>query len=145
MPRLSAWILRTALIHLGVGITFGALMLFNKGVLIDPLLWRLLYPHIELVLLGWTMQLAMGTAFWIMPRHVGEPKYGNEQLGWWAYILFNTGVICLVLSPWLGASFALIGRASELLAALLFAIQIWPRVKAFGAQTKITTLEGNKS
>ena len=68
MPRLSVWIIRTALLYLGIGFTFGALMLFNKGVPFDPMLWRLLRPHIEFVLLGWTMQLAMGVAFWIMPR-----------------------------------------------------------------------------
>ena len=63
MPRLSVWTIRAALVALGIGFLFGALMLANKGVPFDPSLWRLLPAHIELVLLGWTMQLALGVAF----------------------------------------------------------------------------------
>ena len=62
MPRLSVWMIRTALVHLLVGFTLGALLLANKGVPIHPMVWRLLPIHIELLLLGWTLQLALGVA-----------------------------------------------------------------------------------
>jgi hypothetical protein len=76
MPRLSVFMLRTALIHLGIGFTLGALLLSNKGIPYALELWRLLLPHVEFVLFGWTMQLMMGVAFWILPRHTHEPRYG---------------------------------------------------------------------
>ena len=47
MPRLSRWFIRCALIYLALGFTFGALMLFNKGVPFYPALWRLLPTHVE--------------------------------------------------------------------------------------------------
>ena len=137
MPRLSVWMVRAALLHLGLGFTVGALMLYNKGNPTDPAIWRLLAVHIELVLLGWTMQLAMGVAFWVMPRHPGVRKYGAEWLAWLAFGLINGGVLLVAFSGWGGEAvnhLLLAGRVLEVGAALAFAVQIWPRVKAFGVQ-----------
>jgi len=125
--------IRAALLHLGVGFTFGALLLFNKGIALDGRVWPLLAPHIELVLLGWTMQLAMGTAFWIMPRFTGAQRYGNVRLGWATFALVNLGVIGAAFGLYIGTgSLVLIGRAGELLAAFSFVLHLWPRIKPFG-------------
>lgn len=137
MPRLSVWMVRAALLHLGIGFTIGAVMLYNKGNPIDPSIWRFLAAHIDFLLLGWTMQLAMGVAFWIMPRFSGDRKYGVEWLAWLAMILVNAGVIAVAGSSWggVGANFMMLaGRSAELLAAVTFAIHIWPRIRAFGLQ-----------
>jgi hypothetical protein len=135
MPRLSTWILRTALIYLGLGFTFGAYMLANKGLNFDPGAWRLLLPHIELLLVGWTMQLILGVAFWIMPRLSGKEKFGDVRLAWGAYVALNAGVIAVVLGGWTAGSLLIpIGRAAELFAALLFAIYLWPRIKPLGGE-----------
>ncbi|HLV45033.1 MAG TPA: hypothetical protein VKY39_08745, partial [Aggregatilineales bacterium] len=63
MPRLSVWMVRASLLYLGLGFTFGALMLANKGVPLHPRLWALLPLHAEMLLVGWAIQLAMGVAF----------------------------------------------------------------------------------
>lgn len=133
MPRLSVYFLRAALVHLGVGFTLGALMLSNKGVPFAPVLWRFIEAHVEFVFIGWTMQLAIGVALWILPRLSGEHKYGRESLGWWALVLINAGVIAVALGRSLGAEAALLalaGRVAEMIAVVLFAVQIWPRVRA---------------
>jgi len=39
MPRLSVYLIRTALLYLAAGFTFGGLMLFNKGLPFAPALW----------------------------------------------------------------------------------------------------------
>jgi hypothetical protein len=132
--RLSVWCARTALLYLGTGFLLGALMLFQKGVPIDPALLRLLPLHIEVVLVGWTMQLAMGIAFWILPRFSSGSSHGNLELGWLAYILLNAGVLSAGLGQWLGAPpiIPLLGRVLEMLAALSFALHVWPRVKPIG-------------
>jgi heme/copper-type cytochrome/quinol oxidase subunit 1 len=123
---------RASLLHLGVGFTFGMAMLFNKGVPFDPFVWRLLPVHIEMMLLGWTMQLAMGVAFWILPRFTTAPRYGRERLGWLAFALINAGLLLVILSAWVsGAVLPFAGRALELAAVASFAVMIWPRVKAF--------------
>jgi cbb3-type cytochrome oxidase subunit 1 len=134
VTRLSVWAVRAALIYLGVGFLIGALMLTQKGVPLDGSLLRLLPLHIELLLFGWTLQLGMGIAFWVLPRLSREPRYGNQRFGWLAYLLLNVGVLCAGLGLWLNAptSIVLLGRAAEVLAAVFFAAHAWPRVKAIG-------------
>lgn len=135
MPRLSVWLIRTALIYLAVGFTFGALQLFQKGVPISPALWRLLPMHVEFVLIGWTMQLAMGVAFWILPRFMQGKARGDESVVWVAYGLLNAGVLTAGVGSVLDAPamVLVVGRASELLSVAAFAIHAWPRVKPPGA------------
>ncbi|MBE7551273.1 MAG: hypothetical protein HS126_09400 [Anaerolineales bacterium] len=134
MPRLSCWFIRAALIYLTVGITFGALLLFHKGIPFAPFVWRLLPVHVEFLLFGWTVQLAMGVAFWIFPRF--WRSRGNETPAWLAFGLINLGVCLAGLGPLLGAPslVILLGRLAEAGAAAAFALHIWSRVKPPGAQ-----------
>ena len=133
MPRLSRWFIRASLVYLALGFTFGGLMLFNKGVPLSVWLWKLLPPHIEFLLLGWTVQLAMGVAFWILPRF-GASR-GNEKTAWAAFVLLNAGVWIAGTGQLLGApsGVSLVGRAAEAGAAVAFAIHAWPRVKPLSA------------
>lgn len=133
MPRLSIWLVRCALIHLLLGFTIGALLLAHKGIPFAPWLWRLLPAHMEILLLGWTLQLAMGVAFWILPRfYTARP---HTWLVWLALILLNCGVILVALSPFFSANVpvAALGRAAETAAVLAFACHAWPRVKAIAS------------
>lgn len=134
MIRLSMWTIRAALLYLGAGLFSGALMLTQKGVPFDPFLLRLLPMHIEFVLIGWTLQLAMGVAFWILPRFSREPRYGNQIFGWLAFALLNVGVLCVGFGQWLGAPplISLVGRVAELSAVIFFTGHAWPRVKPIG-------------
>ena len=135
MIRLSVWTVRAALLYLGMGFLIGALMLTQKGVPIDPAWLRMLPMHVEFVLIGWTLQLGMGVAFWILPRLSRGPRYGNQAFGWMAFALLNTGVLCAGVGQWLGlpASLILFGRLAELLAVVFFALHAWPRVRPAGA------------
>jgi hypothetical protein len=134
MPRLSTWFIRSSLFYLALGFTFGSLLLFNKGIPLHPLLWSLLPAHIEFVLFGWTVQLVMGMAFWILPRFPKPPVRGNQGLAWGAFILVNLGIWILLLAsfvpaaPWL----SLAGRTAEAAGVLAFVAHAWPRVKKFG-------------
>lgn len=134
MPRLSVWMVRTALLHLGIGVTIGALMLWNKGELFDLRIWLLVSTHLELLIVGWLVQLALGVAFWILPRFTHEPRYGNVRRGWLGYILLNAGIILVVMSLLMAAFVSLqpLGHFLEVIAALTLGSALWPRVKAFG-------------
>lgn len=132
MPRLSVWFIRAALACLLAGFTLGALMLTNKGVSLSPLLWRLLPTHIEVLLVGWIVQLAMGVAFWILPRF--QSSRGDVRPAWAAFVLLNSGLLLaglgatFDLSPWLVAA----GRLAEITSVAAFAWHAWPRIKAIG-------------
>jgi len=134
MPRLSVWMVRTALLEFGVGITLGTLMLWNKGDLIDPLIWLLLGTHQEILMVGWLIQFALGVAFWILPRFTQEPRYGNVRRGWIGYGLLNAGILLVVISAWVTGAESLkaVGRLLEGVAVITFVSVLWPRVKPFG-------------
>ena len=135
MPRLSVWIARSALLYLCLGFTLGGLMLFNKGIPLHPLIWSLMPLHIESLLFGWTILFVFGVAFWILPRFSSKPQRGNVALVWAAFGLINIGVWLVGLSPFFPAinGLSLLGRLSETLAVLVFAIHAWPRIKPLGA------------
>jgi hypothetical protein len=132
VPRLSCWFVRAALVYLFLGFTLGGLLLAHKGVPLHPLMWRVLPAHVEFLMLGWTVSLAMGVAFWILPRLGGSR--GDERPAWAAFILFNAGVILAGLAPALAgpALLGLVGRALEATGAAAFAIHAWPRVRPLG-------------
>lgn len=136
MPRLSIWLIRVALLYFGIGFSLGGLMLFNKGVALDSSLWRLWPIHLEFALMGWTVQLAMGVAFWILPRLQRTERYGNTALAWISFGLLNSGVILVAAGSWFSdlERLVLVGRSLELAAVVAFAVYIWPRVKPFGKE-----------
>ncbi len=132
MPRLSTWFIKASLIYLATGFTLGALMLVNKGLRLDPAFWRLLPVHIELLLTGWIVQLAMGVAFWILPRF--QSSRGDVRPAWAAFALLNGGLLLVAAGTLLGAPgwIALAGRLAEVAAVAAFALNAWPRVKPIG-------------
>jgi hypothetical protein len=130
MPRLSVYFVRASLIYLIVGFTFGGLLLANKGVMISPLIWSLLPIHIEFMFTGWMVQLAIGTAFWILPRFSNSNPRGNERWSWSTLILLNAGIVCIVLQILFGLQWlSFLGRILEALSLSAFVIGNWKRIK----------------
>lgn len=141
MPRLSQLMIRTALLWLAIGYSLGGLVLLNKGLPLQPWLWTLRTAHIHMLLVGWTVQMACGMAFWILPRLDAQGTRGDERLVWGCYAALNGGVVCGALHDPLAAFVVWPGWAGLLLlmgllyvvAAALFAIHAWPRVVSFRA------------
>ncbi len=133
MPRLSCWFIRSALLHLAVGVTLGGLLLFHKGIPIYPLAWRFLPLHIEILMFGWIVQLVMGVGFWIFPRFLRAR--GDVRPAWVAFVLLNVGVWLAGSGPMLGLIWLTItGRFLEIGAAVAFALHTWPRIKPPGVR-----------
>jgi hypothetical protein len=133
MPRLSVYFVRASLIYLAVGFTFGGLLLVNKGVLISPLIWMLLPIHIEFLFVGWLVQLAIGVAFWILPRFSQGALRGDERWGWAAFALINIGILMVVLQSLFGVQWLMFfGRSLEIFGLVAFVIGNWKRVKPIG-------------
>lgn len=132
MPRLSVWFIRAALLYLATGFTFGGLMLSDKGLHYYPQIWRWLPVHMELLLAGWLVQLAMGVAFWILPRHKNAAPRGNEALVWLAFGLFNLGIGCVIAETTFALpGLTMLGRVLEIGAVLVFVLSSWRRVRPF--------------
>lgn len=140
MPRLSVWMIRASLIHMGIGFFFGAMILHHKGIPIYGWTWKLLDPHVELMVFGWTMQLVMGVAFFALPRFRDKGnRYGAVYLGWWSFYLLNGGVLLTAVAQWFNVeSFTLSGRLLILVAVVTYVLMIWPRVKPFATARQAT-------
>lgn len=137
MPVLTAWAIRLALIYLLLGFTFGGLLLWHKGTPLHPAMWSLLPAHIEFLLVGWTAQLILAMAFWILPRYRGGSR-GPAWLAWLAFAALNLGILLVALAGSLRwpPVFTFAGRLAEALAALLFAAYNWGRVMPTGHNSK---------
>lgn len=134
MPRASVWLVRTALLHLTLGAGIGALALAGKAS--APLAFALaLRPvHVECILIGWTLQLAFGVAYWILPRRPGGSRAGGGARVWTAYLLVNAGVLVAGLGGLAGNPSWMVpaGRVAEATAGVVFASHAWPRVRPYG-------------
>jgi hypothetical protein len=134
MPVLSVWMVRTALLQLSLGFTLGGLILMRNLLPGGAGLYRLVPLHLEVLLIGWMVQLAMGVGFWMLPKfREGRPR-GREELVWTAYVCLNGGVLMAGIAQSAGnaPALALSGRAAEAMAAVLFLANAWPRIKPFG-------------
>jgi hypothetical protein len=134
MPRASVWLVRAALVHLILGFTLGALLLVNKATGLTAAIWRWLPVHLEILLVGWFVQLVMGVAYWIFPRFgMTRAARGREGLAWLALVLVNAGV-WLAAIGWVESVSAImvVGRMAELAAAGVLAVNIWSRTRASG-------------
>jgi hypothetical protein len=131
VPALSRWFIRCALAYLALGFTLGATMLTLKALAHHGAMARLIAPHVEFLLMGWTLQLTMGVAFWILPRLEGGASRGAVGYAWLAFVLVNAGVIAAGLGPLIEGSetVRLLGRAAEAAAAIAFGLHAWRRVR----------------
>jgi hypothetical protein len=140
MPRLSQLMIRTALIWLALGYSVGALVLLNKGVPVLPWLWALRGAHVHMLLVGWTVQLASGVAYWILPRLDARGARGDERVVWECYLALNAGAVLGALrdplstvpGAWnMSMYLPLAAGALYLAAAGLFLRNAWPRIVPF--------------
>ncbi len=132
MPAFTARFVRVALVYLALGFTLGALMLANEAFAFYPSTWRLLPIHMEMLLVGWFIQLAAGVAFWILPRLSSSAPRGNENLVWLSFWLINGGIIVVILEAITSLPILLLlGRLAEMAGTLVFVSAVWSRVKSF--------------
>ena len=127
MPLVSVWLVRAALLHLVGGFVIGALLLADRGVPFAPGVWALRALHVEMLLVGWMMQLVMGVAIWIFPRFaLRQAPRRSAATAWLVFVFLNAGVVLV------GAGAAVSGRLLEVAAAGSFAVHLWRRVAPSG-------------
>ncbi len=109
MPTLSRWLIKSSLVYLILGVGVGGVLLAEKAIRFNAVLWQLLPLHIEWLLLGWMLQFAVGVACWILPGKVSVR--GRRCLGWFGYGGLNGGLalaLCLHLG-WVDGGSHLVG------------------------------------
>jgi hypothetical protein len=119
-----------ALGYMLVGTLLGSLLLLQKVIPLPGGIGEVRPIHIEFLLVGFMIQLAMGVALWILPRNKELPR---SRLPWVVGLLLNLGVLVVsvggrVFDP---GTTMFIGRLLEVGAVVLCARLAWPRIRAF--------------
>lgn len=133
MPTLSRYFIRSALVYLGIGFTFGGLILSTKGGFVDARVWGWLPMHIILLVDGWLIQLTLGVAYWILPRiHLHER--GRRSWAWAGFIALQIGLVLTLITAlnlWIPSVQLLFAPAVMLqtVGVFLFAVHTWPRIR----------------
>jgi hypothetical protein len=139
MPRISQFFVRTALIYLALGSTIGGAMLAAKGIALPTWIWAWRPGHIQMLLVGWLVQLACGVAIWVLPRFDAAGDRGNAGWAWIGYGALNGGVALASLHAPLAG---LAGNAGVrwmpptagvlyVIAGSMLALTLWRRVLPF--------------
>ncbi len=132
MPPLAARFVRTSFLLLLASFAAGAWALAARGTAGAPPA-GLRGAHAELALVGWALQLALGVAYWILPKHAEGPPRGDAPPVAVSWFLLNAGLGVAVLGAAVGHEPLVAGgRLLELGAVALFARHALPRIKAFG-------------
>lgn len=90
MPRVARWMIRSALVYAVVGFVVGGGILTAKA-LGGTVRAAWLSLHVHALLLGFTVQFALGVAHWILPR-VGGSR-GSARVAWLGFALLNVGLM----------------------------------------------------
>ena len=138
MDQLSSRMLRASLLWLSVGFIVGGLMLTDRALPGQWVLW-MAPSHAHMLFVGWFLQFVVGVAYWLLPRkRTPERPLGYaERVAALAALALNLGLICRILAEPVertgqGTSLTLgllaISALLQVGAALTFAAQLWPRV-----------------
>lgn len=127
MARVSIWYVRAALLHFVAGVTAGVWQLAATADLVPGSASLLRPVHIEVVLLGWLVQLAVGVATWILPFSGGVSE---DRRFWAAWVGLNGGILLVVAGAWTDTALLhLLGRGGEGSAGLLLLWALWARLR----------------
>lgn len=137
MPPLTRWHIKTAFIFLAAAMALGMALALGAVWQLPGWIAYLSPAFFHLIMVGWVTQMIFGIIFWMFPIVTRARPRGNERMGWATYVLLNAGLLLRVLSEPLNGmnprgiwGWGLVLSALfQWLAAVLFVINAWPRVK----------------
>lgn len=135
MPRLTRWMVKTAMLYLVLALATGALLGLRGAAGMDWIPSGLTPAYFHLYMVGWVTLLIFGIVFWMFPKYSQAQPRGSERLGWAVYGLINAGLILRVLGETFAGRAALwnwmLAAAALLLwlGGALFVANTWQRVK----------------
>lgn len=133
MPTQTIWMIRLSLIYLLIAVLLGGLIITHKAIDLHPMIWSLLPVHFELAIWGWLVQFVMGTAYWMFPKKIQEPRRGPTLPAWLMIFNFNMGVIFLSVHSFLTHIewISFLGRSFIIVGILLFTYLMWSRIVTY--------------
>lgn len=153
MPATSRVSIKASILYLALGASLGAILLIDRWASLGWAVNTLRTSHVQFLVVGWLTQFIIGVAWWLfpplafglqsdtpMPVRRGQAQRGSERLFWAALACLNTGVmlraLCEPVYTW--TQLGLFNTLSDLsglfllIAATLFVINLWGRVRELG-------------
>lgn len=133
MPALSRQMIRGAFLNLWFGFGFATLLIAwkSKPDTFPNEVGGWILAHVDLLLVGWMVQLAMGVAYWIFPRlPETRSERGRYPFAYSAAFFLNLGVWCYtfgVIQAW--GWLQVVGLLAQVGAIGAYAYHIAPRVR----------------
>ena len=140
MPPIARTFVKASFAYFLAAFLLGALMMLDRWLAFSRWVRALYMSQLHLLVVGWITQLAIGVAYWILPRFLKEddprPR-GSDAIAWFVLISLNVGLLLrfavepfyfMDQQPWLAALLALAG-VLQALAAVGFAWIIWGRIR----------------
>jgi hypothetical protein len=137
MPVVTRWYIKSALIYLITALLLALILALPPSVAVPSFLRTMTPAYFHLFLVGWVTQMIFGVIYWMFPIITRAQPRGNERLAVAGYILLNVGLLLRVVgeplvraAPTGGTGWLLaVSAVLQWLAAVLFVILAWPRVK----------------
>lgn len=134
MPPLSKQMIRAAFLNLWLGFGFASLLMLWKGQpdLLPATVGAWILAHVDLLLVGWMVQLAMGVSYWIFPRLPQTLTLrGRYRYAYSAAFLLNLGVwgyTLAMVANW--GAVQVLALLLQVVAVLAYGYHIAPRVRS---------------
>ncbi len=133
--RYIRWMIKTALLYMVGGMGLGLCLYLAQRVswFEWALAWRT--AHVHLLVVGVIMQLIMGVALWMFPRHQKEPYVTPEREGMTVYFLLNAGIVLRTFAEPMGVDSSIMywmafgGMVLQMAASVYFLFLIFGRVR----------------
>jgi cbb3-type cytochrome oxidase subunit 1 len=138
VPPLVRRYIKTSFLFFILGLAVGAVNIITWGFLDRPIPHLMVTAHAHLLLVGFVLMMIMGVATWMFPRPAKEDERYRPGLVAVIYWLITLATSIRFLaevvtayrpSPGLKPVIAL-GGLGQILAALLFSVNMWSRVRA---------------
>ncbi len=143
MFELSRRYIKTGFLFFIVGLLLGLYMIVEAYGFDNWPKKFLITAHVHVILFGFIISLIMGVALWMFPRPRDQRGYSPRiaEATYW-FLTLGTAIRFLAeLSLSLGSpalplkGAVILGSLSQLLAGILFVVNIWSRVRPVGKQT----------
>jgi hypothetical protein len=132
MPVLSRYMIRIAFLNLWLGFGLATLLMVRKARpdMLDSSVATWILAHVDLLLVGWMVQLSMGVAYWILPHLPNTlTERGRYPFALSAVVLVNAGVWGYTMGIIGDVGLAeVLGLICQFAGVLAFAVHIAPRV-----------------
>jgi hypothetical protein len=137
MTGLVRLYVKTSLVFLLAGLALGAYATVEVNLRGRAVPWPVITAHTHLVLVGFMLMMVFGVATWMFPRPArDDPRYrpGLALVVYWVLtastVARTVGELSAAAAGARGGSvLAAAGGIGQLVAALLFVVNVWARVR----------------